>query len=157
MPRNARPKAKLTSGDVGTIVTLIETWEGPLTWERLVERVGLVLGRSYSRQALDGHDAIKAAFQARKRRNRAVRDSLRAGKATGEVPADLAAALQRAEAAELRAAALEARLDRYRARFVVWLYNARNFGMTVARLNSDLPKVDQEAGALWGKKRRPKP
>ncbi|HWL81888.1 MAG TPA: hypothetical protein VNR89_13130 [Roseomonas sp.] len=135
-------------------MTLLETWEGPLTWERLVERAALVLGRSYTRQALDGHEAVKDAYQARKQRIRVIRDSLRKGKATSEeLPPELALALQRAEAAELRVKALEQTVERYRAKFILWLYNARNAGLTEDQLNSPLPAVDQKAGALWSRRK----
>ncbi|MGY4800053.1 hypothetical protein [Teichococcus aerofrigidensis] len=135
-------------------MTLLETWEGPLTWERLVERAALVLGRSYTRQALDGHEAVKDAYQARKQRIRVIRDSLRKGKATSEeLPPELAVALRRAEAAELRVRALEQTVERYRAKFILWLYNARNAGLTEDQLNSPLPAVDQKAGALWSRRK----
>ncbi|PWC27410.1 hypothetical protein [Teichococcus aestuarii] len=153
MAPNSKPR--LTDGDVQTIRALLEVWEGPLTWELLMGRVALVLGRSYSRQALDGHEAIKAAYQARKRRNRAIRESLRKGKvATDEVPPEFAAALRRAEAAELRVQALEQIIERYRGKFVCWLYNARNFGMTEEQLNAQLPRTDQVTGALWSKRKK---
>jgi len=144
----------MSDQDVRAIVTLLETWEGPLTWERLVERAALVLGRSYTRQALDGHEAVKDAYQARKQRIRVIRDSLRKGKATSEeLPPELALALQRAEAAELRVKALEQTVERYRAKFILWLYNARNAGLTEDQLNSPLPAVDQKAGALWSRRK----
>lgn len=154
MPRNRKPKPRLTDEDVRRIVTLIETWEGSLTWERLVERVELVLRRAYSRQALDAHEEIKATFQARKSHMRMICDSLRAGKAArDEVPPELALALQRAEAAELRVEVLEEQLDRYRVQFAVWLYNARNGGIPEERLNAPLPVAHQEIGALRSSRR----
>lgn len=154
MPRTEKSKPRLTDQDVKSIVTLLEVWEGPLTWERLVKRVALVLGRSYTRQALDGHEAIKASYQSRKRHIRLVRDSLRAGKVTSyELPPELAAALRRAEAAEVRVKALEQTIECYRTKFVCWLYNARNAGLTEEQLNAPLPAADQAAGALWSKRR----
>jgi hypothetical protein len=147
-------KPRLTEQDVRSVVTLLETWRGPLTWDLLVQRVGILLGRSYSRQALDSHPAIKATYQALKRRTRAVRDSLRKGKATtDELPPELAAALQRVDAAELRIQALEQIIEGYRGKFVRWLYNARNAGMTEEQLNADLPPIDQVTGALWSKRK----
>ena len=153
-------KPRLTEQDVQTIVTLLEVWEGSLTWELLVQRVALVLRRSYTRQALDGHEAIKAAYQARKRRNRVIQDSVRKGDpASQELPPELAVALRRAEAAEIRVHALEQIIDRYRGKFVRWLYNARNAGMTEEQLNAELPEADQNTGALWSKRksRTPRP
>jgi hypothetical protein len=152
MARNI--KRRLTDQDVQTIVAVLEVWEGLLTWELLVPRVALVLGRSYSRQALDSHELIKAAYQARKLRNRSIRDRLRNGKATiDELSPELAAALQRIEAAEIRIQAQEQIIGRYREKFVRWLYNARNAGLTEERLNASLPETDQKTGALWSKRK----
>lgn len=147
-------KQRLTEQDLRTIVTLLEVWEGPLTWDLLVQRVARVLGRSFTRQALNGHEAIKATYQARKRRNRMIRESLRQETpATDHVPPELALALQRAEAADLRAKSLEQIVVRYREKFVTWLYNARNAGLTESQLNAPLPPTDQSAGALWSKRK----
>ncbi len=153
--RTPKSKPRLSDRDVQAVVTLVEAWEGPLTWERLVERTALVLGRSYTRQALDGHESIKAAYQARKRRIRMIRDSLRKGKATSdEMPPELAAALRRAVAAEVRVAGLEQVIEGYRRKFICWLYNARNSGLTEEQLNAPLPATDQVTGALWSKRKR---
>lgn len=150
MSRKDKPKQRLTELDVQHIVALLEVWTGPLTWDLLVQRVGVVLGRAYSRQALDGHEAIKATYQARKRRDRAMRESVKKGVATSdEIPAELVAALQRAEAAEIRIQALEQIIEAYRQKFVCWLFNARNFGMNEEQMNAPLPQSDQVAGALW--------
>lgn len=153
MARSRNSKQRLSEQDVKNIVALLETWEGPLTWDLVVQRVAVVIGRPFSRQALDAHEDIKATFQSRKRRNRAILESVKKGRATSEeIPAELAVALQRAEAAEVRAKALEQVVDRYREKFVVWLYNARNRGLTEEQLNAPLPFSDQDAGALWTKR-----
>lgn len=153
--RKSAPRARprLTTQDVETIVTILETWDGPLTWELLIERSAQLLGRAYTRQALDAHEQIKTTFQARKRRMRIVKESLKRGKPlSDDLPPELAAALQRAEAAELRVASLEKTIENYRAKFVRWLYNARLANLDEERLNADLPKTNQKAGALWGRK-----
>ena len=153
MVNSAKPR--LTDQDVQTIKAILEVWEGPLTWALLGQRVTLVLGRSYSRQALDGHQVIKVTYQARKRRNRAIRDSMRKGTvAENDVPPELGIALGRAEAAELRVKAQEQIVERYREKFTCWLYNARNFGITEEQLNAPLPETDQKTGALWTKRKR---
>jgi len=153
MRRGTKPR--LTEEDIRIIVALIEAWAGVLTWDLLVQRVERILGRSYSRQALDGHDAIKASYQARKRRDRAVRDGLKAGRnAIYDMPPELAMARQRIEAADVRIKALEQQLERYKQQFVVWLYNARNAGVTVEKLNAPLPATSQEHGALWSSRRK---
>lgn len=142
-------KKKLSENDVRAIVTLLEVWDGRLTWELLVEKAEKVLGLSYSRQTYDGHETIKTSFQARKNNNRVILASIAAGKpASDDLPSELALALQRTEAAELRVQVQAELIDRYRLRFAVWLYNARNFGITVEKLNRPLPASNQEQGAV---------
>jgi hypothetical protein len=139
-------KAKLDGEEITTVVAMIEAWDGPLTWERLTDRVALVLGRPFSRQALDGHANIKIAYQTRKVRLRNVRVSLRAGKPDMDnLPPEMALALQRAEALQARVDRLQATIDAYDIKFVTWLYNARILGVTEGALNAPLPPVDRNA------------
>jgi hypothetical protein len=128
------------------IASMLEAWDGPLTWDRVGERTALVLGRPFTRQALDGHLAIKAAFQARKRRLRRIREAVRSGKqADDEMPPELAFAIQRADALQTKVDRLQATLDAYEAKFVVWLFNARAGGLSEERLNTPLAPVDRGA------------
>jgi hypothetical protein len=48
---------------------------------------------------------------------------------------------------------LEDTIARFREKFIHWLYNARNLGMTEEQLNAPLPPIDQKAGALWSKRK----
>lgn len=147
------PKAKLDAGDIGTVVALLEAWDGPLTWERLTSRVALVLGRPFSRQALDGHAKIKIAYQSRKSRLRKVLASVRAGKPDmNEISPELATALQRADALQARVDRLQATVDAYELKFVTWLYNARVMGMGEDALNAPLDPVDRRADPEPNKK-----
>lgn len=139
-------KAKLNREDVGTVVAMLEAWDGPLTWERLTARVALVLGRPFSRQALDAHAKIKVAYQSRKVRLRKVLTSVRAGKPDlSEIPPELAMALQRAETLQARVDRLQTTVDAYELKFVTWLYNARIAGMSEDVLNASLPPIDRGA------------
>jgi hypothetical protein len=147
MPRQS--KARLDQADLSTIVGMIETWNGALTWEALVERVELAVGRPFTRQALDGHASIKLAFQARKERLRNIRASLRAGRAPdGDVPAEMTVLLQRAEALQGRVDTLEALIRAYEAKFVTWLHNARGRGISEEVLNAPLPPIDRAADVV---------
>ena len=138
------PKAKLNGEDIGTVVAMLEVWDGSLTWERLTARVTLVLGRPFSRQALDAHAKIKIAYQSRKSRLRKVLASVRAGKPDlNEIPPELAMALQRAETLQARVDRLQTTVDAYELKFVTWLYNARIAGMSEDVLNAPLPPVDR--------------
>lgn len=139
-------KPKLSTGDVGTIVEMIEVWEGPMTWDRITDRVALVLRRPFSRQALEAHGRIKTAYQTRKVRLRRVIASVRAGKPDlEEVPPELALVLRRSEALQARVDRLQVTVDAYDAKFVTWLHNARIAGISEDALNAPLPKVDRNA------------
>jgi hypothetical protein len=139
-------KPKLDGEEIGTVVAMIEAWNGPLTWGRLTDRVALVLGRPFSRQALDAHAKIKIAYQIRKTRLRKVRASVRAGKPDlEELPPEVALAFQRAEALQARIDRLQATVDAYDVKFITWLYNARIAGISEDALNSPLPLIDRGA------------
>jgi len=145
------PKAKLGGGDIATVVALIEAWEGALTWERLTSRVASVLGRPFSRQALDAHPKVKIAYQSRKSRLRKVLAGARARKPDTEgMPPEMAMALQHAEALRARVDNLQATVDAYEMKFATWLYNARIAGVSEGALNSPLPPTDRNADAEPG-------
>lgn len=139
-------KPKLDGEEIGTVVAMIEAWDGPLTWERLTDRVALVLGRPFSRQALDAHAKIKTAYQTRKIRLRKIRASVVAGRPDmDDIPPELGLALQRAAALQARVDRLQATVDAYDVKFVTWLYNARIAGLSEAKLNEPLPPIDRGA------------
>ena len=139
-------KPRIDGEDVNTIVAMIEAWEGSLTWTRLTNRVALILGRRFSRQALDAHSKVKIAYQTRKARLRKVFASVRAGKSDmDDLPPELGLALQRAAAFQARGDRLQATLSAYDAKFVTWLYNARIAGVSEAALNTPLPTIDRNA------------
>jgi hypothetical protein len=146
MEQSKASKPRIDGEDINTIVAIIEAWEGPLTWARLTSRAALILGRRFSRQALDAHSTVKIAYQTRKTRLRKVLASVRAGKSDmGELSPELALALQRAVAFQARGDRLQAALSAYDAKFVTWLYNARIAGISETTLNTPLPVVDRNA------------
>ncbi len=139
-------KAKLEPSEVELIASMLEAWNGALTWDRLGERTALVLGRPFTRQALDSHLAIKTAFQVRKGRLRRIREAVRSGRQVqDEMPPELAMALQRVDALQTKVDRLQATLDAYEAKFVIWLCNARGAGLSEERLNRPLAPVDRGA------------
>jgi hypothetical protein len=140
------PKAKLGADEIGTVAAMLETWNGPLTWQKATDRVALVLGRPFSRQALEAHDRIKHAYQTSRSRLGKIRDSVRAGKADPDLlPPELAVAVRRTDALQARIDRLQAMVDAYDAKFALWLYNARTAGVGEDRLNSPRPPVDRRA------------
>ncbi|RUV68243.1 hypothetical protein EOA50_28440 [Mesorhizobium sp. M1A.F.Ca.IN.020.30.1.1] len=138
------PKPKLSPDDIDRIVNLLTSWNGKLTWDLLVDKVTAVLGRPYSRQALDAHDSIKIAFDLAKER---VRKGKRASPVSPDISPELATALERVETLRAEVAVLKQQRDGFLETFAVWLYNARNRGLTERDLNQPLPPVERHRSA----------
>lgn len=133
-------KAKLSSDDIDQIISLLTSWRGKLTWDLLVDKIAAVLGRPYTRQALDAHAGIKRAFDLAKKR---ARDSKRAGSVSPDIDPELATALQRVDALRAEVALLNQERHGLLETFAIWLYNARNRGLTERDLNQPLPDVER--------------
>lgn len=133
-------KAKLSSDDIDHIVSLLTSWRGKLTWELLVDKVAAVLGRSYTRQALNGHDHIKRAFDLAKKR---AREGKRVDALSPHVSPELATALDRVEALRAEVTLLKQERNGFLETFATWLYNARNRGLSERDLNQPLPMVER--------------
>jgi hypothetical protein len=128
---------KMTEADLSKVVGLIQAWpDSRITWPLLVERVASYVGCSWSRQALERHSAIKAAYQA-------VRDGRRGGTRTS--PADPAETVlkRRLEALQAEVEGLKRRLERYEERFVRYEYNAAKNGLSPGLLSQPLPPIDR--------------
>jgi hypothetical protein len=133
------PKAKLSPGDIDVVINLLTGWQGRLTWEMLVDKVAAVLGRSYTRQALDAHVDVKRAFDLAKKR---AREGKRPGAAPYASP-ELAAALDRMEGIKAEVALLKHERSGFLETFATWLYNARNRGLSEGDLNQPMPAVER--------------
>ena len=78
----------LTVKDIDALVTLIDVWEGKLTWEALCEESAKLIGSRPTRQTLNAHEKIKNAYLAQKARTKA-------GYTPSKRPASLSIAEQR--------------------------------------------------------------
>lgn len=149
------PKPKLSADDIDGIVHLLTSWRGRLTWELLVDKVTAVLGRSYTRQALDAHDEINRAFKLAKDRSRednGTRKDRRFGPDDHEasdkdiiaLQKELAIAVERVESLKAEVVLLKQERNTFLETFATWLYNARNRKMTEKDLNLPLPEVQRD-------------
>jgi hypothetical protein len=134
------PKAKLSPDDIDHIVSLLTSWHGKVTWELLVDKVAAVLGRSYTRQALNAHEGIKRAFDLAKNR---ARRGKRVNPVSPNVSPELATALDRVENLRAEVALLKQERNGFLETFAIWLYNARNRGLSERDLNQPLPTVER--------------
>lgn len=124
----------LQDGVVSRILGILDDWQGPLTWPRLLEGIRLRLGAKYSRSAMASHKRVQAAYSARKAQLREVGNS---------TPS-------RADVRERYIQSLKARLERVERenhtlleRFVRWLANAEAHGLSEAELDRPLIPIDK--------------
>jgi hypothetical protein len=141
----ARSRARnLSVEDISDIVSILDGWTGKLSWELLIQAIGLRKRATYTRQALHKHERIKQAFAVRKQ-------LLAAGRANGapkvESP-ELAAALQRITRLEGENARLESENQRLLEQFARWAYNAHTRGLDQQFLSSPLPRVNRDQTVL---------
>ena len=129
----------LTDDDIESIVKILDGWSGVLQWDLLIGEVEKVLFRKYTRQGLDKHPRIKAAFT-----NKKV-DLASRGDADRKV-----ASSPELQLATDRIARLEAELARVKAennslleQFNRWAYNASLRSLDEQYLSRPLPAVDR--------------
>ena len=128
---------KLNESDVQNIVGIIDGWPSQsMTWVALVDQVTAVLGHTWTRQALEKHEAIKAAYQR-------VRDDRRPG--GKRQPTDPAEVLltRRVEGLKQEVEQLRRQVAGYEERFIRYQYNAYAQGMTPQELERPLPPIDR--------------
>ncbi|WP_298440998.1 hypothetical protein [uncultured Ferrimonas sp.] len=126
------PKIVITPESVKTVVRLIDTWDGKLTWKALCGKVAEVLDiDNVERQTLASYQAIQDAYSQRKI-------------ALREAPKEPAVVFNDSTAEYLhkRVVELEAEVkrvnelnERYKQRFVLWQHNAYLNGVRVDRLD----------------------
>ncbi len=136
--KRAPGRRNLTPADVSRIVSLIESWpETRITWPLLVRHVEGLVGHAWTRQALERHGSIKAAYHAARdgRRGAAVRRG--SGGATEEV------LLRRVEALQGEIERLKQQIATYQERFARHEYNAHARGISPAALGMPLPPIDR--------------
>ena len=141
----ARTRARnLSAEDISDIVALLDGWSGKLSWELLIQAIGLRMRATYTRQALHKHERIKHAFAVRKR-------LLAAGGANVAPKVgspELAAALQRIARLEGENARLESENQRLLEQFARWAYNAHTRGLDQQFLSRPLPPVNRDQTVL---------
>ena len=142
MPRSPN----LDNVRIRVIVDLVRRLPGTPTWARIVRAIGEETGAAYTRQALQAHAPIKAAYDSRRRGDPAAPAGPRlSARARSALDRD---ARMREEIIELRR-----QLDAYHERFVRWAHNAHARGLTESIFERDLPPINR-ARARSSKRRR---
>jgi len=128
----------LNKRDIDAVVNLIRGWDQPkLTWTAICAESTALVGKTPTRQSLSAHEAITAAYQAKK-------DALKGKSPSKPRPASLNAAASRIANLEAELAELKEQNRQYKQMFVLWQYNAYKYGMTENKLNASMPKIDRE-------------
>lgn len=125
----------LSASDVAVVVSMLDLWTGPLSWNRLIDAINLQLSVTYTRQALHKHGPIAEAFRVRK--------SLSEMQTVAGEPLEFAAMRTRIGMLEGEVARLGAQNDALLHQFARWAYNAHTRGLDRAFLDRPLLPVDR--------------
>jgi len=128
----------LTEHHIRVLIDVIDAWPGKLTWEGLCDRAGELLGARPTRQTLNSHRAVKAAFDAKK-------TQAKTGLMPSKRPESLAIAEQRIRKLESEAARLSLENERLIEQFIRWQYNAQKRGISRSMLDEYLPAIDRDS------------
>lgn len=129
----------LTSADIERIVAILDGWAGKLSWELLIAAISRHLKITYTRQALNSHQRIKAAFTLRKEKLSGVSAIERKKLESPE----LRVALDRLARVEGENQRLRMENDRLLEKFATWAYNGHTRGLTEDFLSQPLPQVNR--------------
>lgn len=129
----------LNDESIAAIVDILDGWNGRLSWDALIEEIVRRTRARYTRQALDKHSRIKAAFAVRKR---ALVEAQGERKSAADSP-ELEATLQRIARLEGENTRLIAENQNLLEQFARWAYNAHTRGLDHAFLSRPLPPVNR--------------
>ena len=133
----------LTSKDINILANLIDSWEGKLGWEALCDAAAPFVGVRPTRQTLNSHAQIKAAFGRKK-------EQQKTGFASTKKPMSLSIAAQRIKRLENENDRLKAENASLLERFLKWQYNAYKHGVSQEKLEADLPVIDRDSSEKKG-------
>lgn len=130
--KNAR-RVRITDQHVDAIQNIIERWPRPITWNEIIAETARTLGHMWTRQALERHEAIKAAYAAKKD----------APSKPGPIDPAVALLTERVERQAQEIGRLEKLVESYKDLFIRYQYNAHARGITPAELEMPLPPIDR--------------
>ena len=126
------------------VLDLLDSWSGPLTWNRLIAKVKSETGHEYSRFTFADYPRIADAFTLKKK---AISGTLAKPPSS---PRDVQVQAALAQAARLRAKA--ERLERENAllkeQFFIWARNADRHGLTEEQLYAMPPMSPRERSKI---------
>jgi hypothetical protein len=128
----------LNSRDVSAIVEMIRgSMKSKLTWQMVCDDAASLIGQTISRQSLNSHPDIKAAYVAKRKHLRAFENRV-------AVPSSLAVAGMRIARGQSTINELKDRINQLFEQHVIWQYNAHKHNITEQDLNEPLPRIDRD-------------
>lgn len=128
----------LTADDVTAIINIIDGWrDEKITWEELCEASSAIVGKTPTRQSLNGNKAIKEAYLAKKK-------GLKVHGPRTAMPSSLAAGADRIARLQTENDRLKDKNSALLEQFVIWQYNAYKYGLKEHQINEPLPRIDRE-------------
>lgn len=121
---------------INKICTLIDQWEGKLTWDQLIEKVSPIIGRKMSRTGLWKITRIKNAYSNKKKQLRETK-----GSAESTLSAGAQKWKDKYEEMKTKAERLEQENHRLLEQFARWAYNSKK---SLKDLNKALPTPDRD-------------
>lgn len=131
----------LTDDMIYKIVKLLDSWNGKLTWDTLLDTIALRLYQRYTRQTLHKHERIRAAYSQRKEALSNSSNKAVVPQVGHKLDDEIIRKIGRLEAENQR---LEAENQQLLEQFVVWAYNAHVRGLTKEYLSQPLPHVNRD-------------
>lgn len=131
----------LSEEDVEDIVSLLDGWNGKLTWQRLCESCQPIIGFSPTRQTLSSFPRIKNAYTLIKKGDSG---RLKGNTKQHRKPASLTVAVERIARLETENVRLKQENANLLQQFVTWQFNAQGHGITPQQLSQPLPTIDRD-------------
>jgi hypothetical protein len=130
------PKIVITTDNLSYILSIINTWEGKLTWDLLCQKVTnkLNIAGGVQRQSLSSYKKIQEAYTKRKQ---TLRESPTLPINSDDIDATIKYLSQRIVMLEIERDQLKSLNEAYKQRFIKWQYNAYRHGMRMTSIDND--------------------
>jgi hypothetical protein len=131
--------ANIDEDTIRRVISVLDNWTKPkLTWDALTDELSLSGLPDYTRQALERQPLIKSAYSSMKISLRAENGGMRS--TTRARDSDLCSKIRSLERKIQR---LEKENSNLLERFLRWLHNANNSGLSIEQLELPLPEIER--------------
>lgn len=130
------PKIVITKDNISYVLSIINTWEGKLTWDLLCQKVTdkLNIAGGVQRQSLSSYEEIQEAYTKRKQY---LRERPLPPIEHDNIDETLKYLTQRVVILEIERDQLKKLNEAYKQRFIKWQYNAYRHGVRMTSIDND--------------------